>query len=308
MRTATGLFASFLRRTKSASMIAVVLVLTARHIPYSHAAVGEWIRDQHQCKLWDPDPKAGESVNWTGKCIAGYATGRGVERWMNGPGEWSSSSRLVLRRGKSGGPDLGCTKTYCAESYEVNGLVIGTLTIHADIWFTCETIKQSQCAGKEELVFANGDYGVGPAGANDDPAGHGLKCSFKPLSCADGIWSAPKPGLMPSFQKQKESSSDLAAAARADTLIRAFIREAKSHQAGSALMTMAHYRDLAGPSEPSAVAIVEAKLAHQAGFDLRALYVLTLYLKANQPSASHYQEAFELYAKYEKAIRELQGP
>ena len=71
---------------------------------------------------------------------------------------------------------------------------------------------------------------------------------------------------------------------------------------------MSDYRLMTGPAEPPAVAIVEAKLAHQAGFDLRAMYVLTLYFKTHSPSDSHYQEAVDLYAKIKGEISELQQP
>ena len=72
---------------------------------------------------------------------------------------WPWVSRLVLSGGKSDGPDLGCNRTFCAESNEANGVVIGILTIDTDrssasavSWFVCQTTTRSQCSGRAELL------------------------------------------------------------------------------------------------------------------------------------------------------------
>ena len=33
------------------------------------------------CQIWDPFPKAGETADWTGPCVGGFAEGRGRKTW-----------------------------------------------------------------------------------------------------------------------------------------------------------------------------------------------------------------------------------
>ena len=40
-----------------------------------------WIADRNGCKLWDAYPEAGESVEWSGGCSDGFASGAGVAEW-----------------------------------------------------------------------------------------------------------------------------------------------------------------------------------------------------------------------------------
>lgn len=40
--------------------------------------------DQTNCKLWKPNLSPGEGVSWSGACIDGYASGKGIARWSSG--------------------------------------------------------------------------------------------------------------------------------------------------------------------------------------------------------------------------------
>ncbi len=47
------------------------------------ALAGDWIADPKTgCKVWNPQPSPGETVNWSGPCKNGYAEGKGVLEWL----------------------------------------------------------------------------------------------------------------------------------------------------------------------------------------------------------------------------------
>ncbi len=49
----------------------------------SHA--GDWIAGaKYGCKVWNPQPSAGETVRWNGACKDGFADGKGVLEWLRG--------------------------------------------------------------------------------------------------------------------------------------------------------------------------------------------------------------------------------
>ncbi len=41
-----------------------------------------WMLTEQGCKVWNPSPKDGETVAWSGECRNGYASGYGVEQWF----------------------------------------------------------------------------------------------------------------------------------------------------------------------------------------------------------------------------------
>jgi hypothetical protein len=46
------------------------------------AAGSGWITATNQpCKIWNPEPQPNESVTWSGQCVDGLASGKGVLRW-----------------------------------------------------------------------------------------------------------------------------------------------------------------------------------------------------------------------------------
>lgn len=43
---------------------------------------GEWIADsKNGCQVWNPNPKAGESIEWSGGCKNGKPSGKGILKW-----------------------------------------------------------------------------------------------------------------------------------------------------------------------------------------------------------------------------------
>jgi len=49
------------------------------------AMAGDWIADTKTgCKVWNPHPSPGETVNWSGTCKDGFAEGKGFLNWLRG--------------------------------------------------------------------------------------------------------------------------------------------------------------------------------------------------------------------------------
>jgi hypothetical protein len=64
--------------------LAATLLSLALIAPSVHAEDG-FIRDKKGCKVSNPNPKPEESVEWSGKCVEGYADGKGLLQWyVNG--------------------------------------------------------------------------------------------------------------------------------------------------------------------------------------------------------------------------------
>ena len=62
----------------SASLFAAILSLIA--LPIS-AEEGEWIKDQKDCKHFNPHPQPDEKLTWSGECKDGFAEGKGQIKW-----------------------------------------------------------------------------------------------------------------------------------------------------------------------------------------------------------------------------------
>ena len=58
---------------------------------------GDFVADARSgCKVWNPHPRSGETVNWSGGCVNGLAQGFGNLQWLNNnklyekdEGEWN---------------------------------------------------------------------------------------------------------------------------------------------------------------------------------------------------------------------------
>lgn len=65
----------------AARTVVIGIVLLALPAAAQTAQPG-WIADRNtNCRVWDPEPEAGESVSWSGACANGKAQGRGVLQW-----------------------------------------------------------------------------------------------------------------------------------------------------------------------------------------------------------------------------------
>ncbi len=51
----------------------------------STVMAGDWIADAKSgCKIWNPNPSAGEAIAWAGSCKDGFADGKSVLDWLRG--------------------------------------------------------------------------------------------------------------------------------------------------------------------------------------------------------------------------------
>jgi hypothetical protein len=66
------------------------------------ALAGEWTTDASAgCRIWNPHPQSGETIQWSGACVNGLAHGRGVAKWSRNSvpyetdeGEWGDGRQL----------------------------------------------------------------------------------------------------------------------------------------------------------------------------------------------------------------------
>jgi hypothetical protein len=65
------------------------------------AAAGDWAVASDGCKVWNPNPVAGEKARWTGACKNGFVEGMGVLEWhRNGKpyerdeGQWREGRQI----------------------------------------------------------------------------------------------------------------------------------------------------------------------------------------------------------------------
>jgi hypothetical protein len=65
-----------------------------------------WIADQHSdCKVWQPNPKEGQSISWSGRCQNQLAEGQGILIWYQ-DGEEQSRYEGILHGGKEEGKGI----------------------------------------------------------------------------------------------------------------------------------------------------------------------------------------------------------
>jgi hypothetical protein len=65
------------------TLVAALMLLTSQGIAQTeNPARPDWITATNQpCKIWNPAPQPNEAVTWSGECMDGYASGRGLLRW-----------------------------------------------------------------------------------------------------------------------------------------------------------------------------------------------------------------------------------
>jgi hypothetical protein len=69
--------------------------------PDSTGIEAGWIADGRTgCRVWNSDPRPGESIAWTGGCVGGRASGQGVVQWFEN-GEPTVRSEAEFRDGQS---------------------------------------------------------------------------------------------------------------------------------------------------------------------------------------------------------------
>lgn len=65
--------------TSAVRCLAAALVLAA--LPHSLHAEGRWQRSTDGCLIWNEAPRAGETISWSGPCVADKAEGAGTAVW-----------------------------------------------------------------------------------------------------------------------------------------------------------------------------------------------------------------------------------
>ncbi|OQA33914.1 MAG: MORN repeat protein [Betaproteobacteria bacterium ADurb.Bin341] len=85
---------------KRTSFIAALVLLVGT----AQAQTGGWIVDQNGCKAWNPKPRPGDSITWSGKCAKGFAEGQGTLKWFKDGrpdgGEYTGAMRSGKQHGK----------------------------------------------------------------------------------------------------------------------------------------------------------------------------------------------------------------
>ena len=97
------------RAFKAALVSAVILCSPAI------ARAGDWIADAKTgCKVWNPQPSAGEAARWNGPCKDGFADGKGVLDWLRGGSQYERDEGL-WRAGRQTGEG---TQTWPGGNYK----------------------------------------------------------------------------------------------------------------------------------------------------------------------------------------------
>ncbi len=141
---------------------ALFLVLVLCGLPPCGYASG-WIVDKTSgCKVWNPNPKPHETVNWFGKCVDGLANGTGLLKWYEG-GKLISTGQGYVKNGRLRG---SVTMThhsggkYVGEFEDGRPNGTGTLTYPGGKKYTGD-FKGGKPDGTGKIIYENGDNYVG---------------------------------------------------------------------------------------------------------------------------------------------------
>ena len=78
----------------------------------------DWITTANQpCKVWNPQPQPDQSVTWSGACVNGFASGKGILRWMEN-GVFDIQFDGEYKDGKRNGPGVVTT----SDGFSVEGV------------------------------------------------------------------------------------------------------------------------------------------------------------------------------------------
>src|SRR5262249_7606677 len=152
-------------------------------------------------------PQPAETANWNGKCLAGYAEGKGILVWYVN-GTRTQTIREALHEGKENAEELrlGCTPVFCSE-ISARFRTDQNLGLPTDprAFMACSN-EQTELRNCVELFTAG--HLVVLAGVWSDAAAnltHGSACPFDG-PCVRGEWIT-KDGVV-TFKKSDELASD----------------------------------------------------------------------------------------------------
>ena len=67
---------------KNTSLVSKIFLLITLTAGLTYAGEPQWISDSKGCKVANVFPQEDESINWTGACEQGLATGEGKLTWL----------------------------------------------------------------------------------------------------------------------------------------------------------------------------------------------------------------------------------
>jgi MORN repeat len=72
-----------MRQATIITTAAILLVAFSAGAQTNNPLPPDWITAANQpCKVWNPQPQPDDSVTWSGACVDGLASGKGILRWM----------------------------------------------------------------------------------------------------------------------------------------------------------------------------------------------------------------------------------
>lgn len=109
-----------------------VFALSLPGVAIAQPLVGGWIADPSTgCRVWDPYPKADESVKWDGACANGFLQGKGVLRWYV-KGQLTETVSATYYAGKMSGHVVLTGSNYSFEGELQNQVPNGFGTLKFD--------------------------------------------------------------------------------------------------------------------------------------------------------------------------------
>ena len=130
----------------------------------SAQAPAGWSTDQVGCRHWNPAPRPGETLHWTGACVDGHGSGPGTLTWRSA-GRPDTALTATLTQGKANGPG---TLTYADGSRYEGNLVDslpngqGRIDWPDGMRYDGELLAGRPGGGRGVMRFANGNRYEGP--------------------------------------------------------------------------------------------------------------------------------------------------
>lgn len=92
-----------MRNNRLRAALAGILALSMTFPAFGQPSPPGWIADTGTgCRVWNPFPKADETITWSGACKEGLADGQGILQWFEG-GRPAEKLEGTLRDGKPTG-------------------------------------------------------------------------------------------------------------------------------------------------------------------------------------------------------------
>ena len=95
-----------MRRAAVIASVAGTLIAFEAGAQTNNPLPPDWITTANQpCKVWNAQPQPDQSVTWSGACVDGFASGKGILRWTeNGKPDLQYDGEF--KEGKRNGPGV----------------------------------------------------------------------------------------------------------------------------------------------------------------------------------------------------------